>query len=290
VRTILGLTALMDDTTNLEEVIKAYADSLEANGKAEKTILWYTENLLRIEVWLEEQLGRKAVVGDLDVEICEAYLAYRRRIGRAAATVRGDAMTLKAFASWLARKRSIKGRRQDSVLTHLSGGPAKDKDTRDQEPLTDEELERLLAHFDPNTFNGLRTGCLMRLMVDCGCRQGEALSARARDIVWPRNEVVITGKTGTRSVKFSDETAAWLDRYVREREGWARDGVECLIINERGHPLGENGLYTCSPGYVGRSASLACTRIFSVTGGRPISAGSIAAISWTSRSAAAGPT
>jgi hypothetical protein len=39
----------MDDTTNLEDVIKASADSLEANGKAEKIILWYTENLLRIE-------------------------------------------------------------------------------------------------------------------------------------------------------------------------------------------------------------------------------------------------
>jgi integrase/recombinase XerC/integrase/recombinase XerD len=95
-----------------------------------------------------------------------------------------------------------------------------------------------------NTFTGLRNGCLIRLMVDCGCRQGEALSARARDIVWPRNEIVITGKTGTRSVKFSDETAAWLDRYARERNKWAREEVECLIVSERGQALGPNGLYS----------------------------------------------
>ena len=55
-------------------------------------------------------------------------------------------------------------------------------------------------------------------MVDCGCRLTEALTARTRDIAWPHNELVITGKTGTRSVKFSEETASWLELYDRERQ------------------------------------------------------------------------
>jgi integrase len=194
VRQLLGLTELMDNNVELKEVVRAYADSLEANGKAEKTIVWYTANLLRFDAWLEGQKEACPNLGDLTVEICEAYLAHRRRGGKAAATVRGEAMTLKAFGSWLARKRSINGHRQESTLSYLTGGPVRDKDTRDQQPLTDEELERLLAAFDPATFIGLRNGCLIRLLVDCGCRQGEALSARSRDIVWPRNEVVIYGQ------------------------------------------------------------------------------------------------
>lgn len=31
---------------------------------------------------------------------------------------------------------------------------------------------------------------------------------------------------------------------MRERQTWAHYGVECLIINERGYPLGENGQYS----------------------------------------------
>ncbi len=101
---ILGLTNMNNDTP-LSDAIEAYARSLEAPGKAEKTILWYVANLLRFTEWLQVG-GLTGVLGDLGIEIAEEYLAKRRRDGKAAATRRGDAMSLKAFSTWLARKRS----------------------------------------------------------------------------------------------------------------------------------------------------------------------------------------
>jgi site-specific recombinase XerD len=227
---ILGLT-IMDQNTPLSNAIQAYARSLEAAGKAEKTILWYTANLLRFETWLHDG-DRPGVLGDIGIEIAEEYLAQRRRDGKAAATRRGDAMSLKAFSTWLARKRSYPRRGATPLLRELDGGPSRDKDTRDQEPLSDAELEGLLARFNPETFVGLRNGAFIRLMVDCGCRLTEALTARTKEILWPLNELVIIGKTGTRSVKFSEETAHWLELYEKERRNLADDLVETLIVTD----------------------------------------------------------
>ena len=98
---ILGLTNMNNDTP-LSDAIEAYARSLEAAGKAEKTIVWYIANLLRFNEWLRAG-GLTGVLEDLSIEIAEEYLAQRRRDGKAAATRRGDAMSLKAFATWLAR-------------------------------------------------------------------------------------------------------------------------------------------------------------------------------------------
>jgi integrase len=239
---ILGLTT-MDQKTPLSDAIEACARSLEAAGKAEKTILWYTANLVRFEGWLRDG-ERTGVLGDIGIEIAEEYLACRRREGKAAATRRGDAMSLKAFSTWLARKRSYPGKGVTSLLRDLDGGPSRDKDTRDQEPLSDDELERLLARFNPETFVGLRNGAFIRLMVDCGCRLTEALTARTKDIVWPHNELVITGKTGTRAVKFSEETARWLELYERERQSVVQPGVATAIVSEDGTPLTENGAHS----------------------------------------------
>ena len=61
---ILGLTN-MDDNTPLSDGIEAYARSLEAAGKAEKTILWYIANLLRFGAWLQEEEWRESL------EICQ---------------------------------------------------------------------------------------------------------------------------------------------------------------------------------------------------------------------------
>jgi integrase len=239
---ILGLTT-MDQNTPLSDAIEAYARSLEAAGKAEKTILWYTANLLRFETWLHDG-DRPGVLGDIGIEIAEEYLAQRRRDGKAAATRRGDAMSLKAFSTWLARKRSYPARGATPLLRDLDGGPSRDKDTRDQEPLSDEELEALLGRFNPETFVGLRNGAFIRLMVDCGCRLSEALTARTKDILWPLNELVITGKTGTRSVKFSEETAHWLELYEKERRNPVLDSVETLIVTDEGVSLTENGAHS----------------------------------------------
>src|SRR2546428_3319387 len=120
---ILGLTN-MDHNTPLSDAIEAYARSLEAAGKANKTILWYTANLLRFEHWLHEG-DRPGVLGDLSIEIAEEYLAQRRRDGKAAATRRGDAMSLKAFSTCLARKRSYPSRGVTSLLRDLDGGPSR---------------------------------------------------------------------------------------------------------------------------------------------------------------------
>src|SRR6266852_108732 len=223
----------MNNDTLLSDAIEAYARSLEAAGKAEKTILWYIANLLRFNGWLRAG-GLNGVLGDLTIEIAEEYLAQRRRDGKAAATRRGDAMSLKAFSTWLAGKRSYPARGSSSTLRDLDGGPSRDKDTRDQEPLSDEELEELLGRFNPETVVGLRNGAIIRLMVDCGCRLTAALTARTKDILSPLNELVITGKTGTRSVKFSEETARWLELYENERRDLVLDSVETLIVTDEG--------------------------------------------------------
>ena len=183
------------------------------------------------------------VLGDLLIPVAEAYLADRRSNGSKTSTRHGDAMSIKAFGSWLANNRKYP-QAGASVFRDLKGGKARGKDSREQRPLDDDELARLLGTFNITTFCGLRNGTLIRLMLDCGCRLGEALGALDTHIAWTRNEVEIVGKTGTRSVKFSEETASWLAAYRKARQRIVQDGIEELIVTDEGTPMTESGAHS----------------------------------------------
>lgn len=247
----------LNHDTPLLDVMEAYVDAITAEGLADKTINWYSQNLVRFHAWLAHN-ERPCTLADLEPLTVERYLAARRKgevsyvvngaektlAPAKAGTRRGDAATLKAFATWLADRRGYTNEGGTSVLAALPAGRKKDKDTRDQEPLTDEELARLLGFFRTDSFLDLRNSVTIRLMVDSGCRLGEALTARAQDINWPRNELIVTGKTGTRPVKFSDDTSVVLSRYLKARERRVALGVDVLITNDEGRVWTDGGAET----------------------------------------------
>jgi site-specific recombinase XerD len=100
----LALTTEMDNNTTIRDAVEAYVLSLQSADKSERTIVWYAANLLRFDNWLQSQ-GMAGVLGDLLIPVAEAYLADRRSNGSKTSTRHGDAMSIKAFGSWLANNR-----------------------------------------------------------------------------------------------------------------------------------------------------------------------------------------
>jgi integrase/recombinase XerD len=88
--------------------------------------------------------------------------------------------------------------------------------------LSPEELKRVFNQFDKSTFHGYRNWMITRLLLDTGCRAGEALAIEPKHIDFQHKSILIVNPKNKKqrfvyfSTKFSVELKNWLkyhDRY-----------------------------------------------------------------------------
>jgi integrase len=123
---------------------------------------------------------------------------------------------------------------------------------------TEAEIERLIAeaertHRVVNTTSEiiatypdhLRDTAMIRFFIDTGCRLGEVAALEIENLDLSQRRARVTGKTGTRTVSFSDDTAAALDRWLRLRKRNRRPDVIASPLVWIGHrgPMTYWGVY-----------------------------------------------
>lgn len=97
--------------------------------------------------------------------------------------------------------------------------------------LDDDSLTRLLLAPDVHTLDGLRDKAILELLFSTGLRVSELASLNRDQINLNRLEFGIVGKGGKERVVFiSHESAAWLDRYLTNRD----DDFKPLFIRYQG--------------------------------------------------------
>jgi integrase/recombinase XerD len=102
---------------------------------------------------------------------------------------------------------------------------------KENEYLSEKELESLLSAIDITTRAGLRTRTLLEVLYATGMRIGEAIPMNREDVDWENKEaVIINAKSKVKEkVYFSDRSLEWLKRYLDSRT----DDNPALFISGR---------------------------------------------------------
>ena len=138
-----------------------------------------------------------------------------------ASTVRLRLMALKCFARWLADEEGFDA---DGVLAvkppKLAQAPVAD--------MSEDEIGRMLKTCDGTALNHKRDKAILLLLTETGLRASELLALDITDVDLDACLLVVRkGKGGkSRRVKFSVNTSAAIDRYVRARHRAVRRPTE----------------------------------------------------------------
>jgi site-specific recombinase XerD len=220
----------------VSQLFKQFEASCRAKRLSEATVFWYGR---MVGEFLAFHPGLQ--VGQLDRQAAVDFLAAQRgrltKHGRplSSQTVHGQYRALRSFSAWLAREDFTEG----DVLADLEA-PKRDKEII--EPLTAEEIRRILDACDRRTDLGARNFALIVSYLDTGLRATELLSVKLKDAHIERGVLKVFGKGAKeREVAFGGETQKILLQY---RMMWRPQDIESpyLFVNRDGKPLTWNAL------------------------------------------------
>ena len=138
------------------------------------------------------------------------YLAFRKRCGLAAASVKIEVVALKIFFRWLASRSRI-AHDPAEVL------PLPRIERYLPETLNEQAAEQLLAAVDVNVPRGLRDRAMLELLYASGLRAGELTGARLENLDLDARVIRVTGKGGkTRLVPVGTKACEAITAYLEK--------------------------------------------------------------------------
>ncbi|MEX2158160.1 MAG: tyrosine-type recombinase/integrase [Dehalococcoidia bacterium] len=170
----------------LERLKEAYAVYNQVVGKSPRTIQWYNQKLELFERFL----GDGCELADFTLESARAYIAdlqnRRARYERngyvkdksgtlSSAYIQGFARALRAFSTWLNQE----GYTDTNVLQPLKPPRIQRKVIQ---PLTDEEVGRILGRLKQNDPYAARAYAMIWTLLDTGLRASELCGLRVEDM------------------------------------------------------------------------------------------------------------
>jgi site-specific recombinase XerD len=185
----------------LPQAIDYFLTTLTLEGKSPRTILWHRKKLPAFAKFLRDS-GRSLKVSELTVDDARAFIKHlmdrttrysghvlRREMegGLAPTTIHGYARSMRTFASWLQRE----GYMDENIFEGLK--PPKLPQTLIQ-PLTEDEIRKILLLIPPNTAEGVRNYAIVLTFLDTGIRLSELLNLKIADIDFASGQFKVFGK------------------------------------------------------------------------------------------------
>lgn len=170
----------------LKKLVSHFAQSNKAEGKSPKTIAWYEEMLKDFDRFLDKT-KKKTTIANLDVELVREFIVQEQERGLSPYTVQGKVRSLKSFSSWLFNE----GYTSENVLLTLKLPKVP---VNLIEPLTDEEIEKLVSYQNQLTAIGSRNIALLVLLLDSGLRVSELCGLRFDDAHIEEGYLKVFGK------------------------------------------------------------------------------------------------
>jgi integrase len=249
-------------------LVDSYARSLRASNRSPATIdRVYLPALLSLETFLRDELGHSTRVGAIRREHVESFLvALRERPGRkgqpmSAATVSKVYRALRPFFGWLLE--------EDEIETDpMARIPRPRVEEKHKTPLTEHDLERILATCSGKTFEERRDTAIIRLLGSTGIRRGEleGLTVESVELGRDGGRAYVEPRTSKsrrgRFVAFGPKTATAIDRYLRMRAGHPlaehrdRRGMRPLWLGTRGREALAGGAFLLMLRRRGRAAGI----------------------------------
>jgi integrase/recombinase XerD len=222
---------------------RRYVEALTVQHRSVSDVRTRRSKLAHFHAWcVERGIEQPGQVTHAHMGQFQGHLFRYRKLDGKPLTINGQRVTLftlEMFFRWLVRQKVI------------ASNPAADlelpKRTDDlREPLTLEEVEKVLALPDLGTPDGLRDRVVLELFYATGIRRVELTNLILSDIDRERGTLHVRLGKGKkdRFVPVGERALAWVAKYEREaRPVQASDpAVRHLFLNQYGQPLSSDGL------------------------------------------------
>ena len=229
----------------LDHLIEGFKLSCATEGKAAKTIEWYTCYLVKFRQFLESR-RMPTDVAQINRDHIRAFIRYLQTEARcprsdkllSQATVQGYVRTLKAFFSWLMREEYL-------ANNPMAGIPVPKASTKIINTFTDDQIAQLAQGWQRPNGNNSRNLAILLLMLDSGLRVSEVTGISLDDVDLEAGQIRITMAKGgnERIVPIGSVVRRALWKYINyHRSRPLTDNVTGLFLSERGLPLTRNGV------------------------------------------------
>jgi integrase/recombinase XerC len=215
-----------------EKVISSYCISLEALGRAPRTISTNKERLVDLQKFLDRRGVNE--IEEINPELIDLYISSSYRKGLSIFTVAGRIQVLKAFFGWSVKRNYL----LQSPAAHLKK-PRLNHQASDK-AILQEDLAAMIL-FARHSKKEIEELALM-IFADTGCRTGELCGISIGDIDFENNEILVDGKTGKRLLDFTEKTSIVLKSYIASR-GTIPYSSQALFLNNAGKQMTMNQIY-----------------------------------------------
>lgn len=201
---------------DLASHLRLYERSLRAANRAEPTIYKYVLTAQQLIAFFTET-GMPTEASAVSREHVEAFIEHTLTVAKPS-TAATRYQALRVFFNFLVEEGEITA----SPMARMHPPIVPEQQT----PIVgDDALKKLLATCSAKTFDDLRDNAILRLFIDSGCRLAELSGLQIDDLDFEADVAHVLGKNRRpRAIPFGNNTAAALERYLRERR--KRAGVE----------------------------------------------------------------
>ena len=170
----------------LGKLILHFEQSNKAEGKSSKTVVWYTEMLSGFVRFILST-GEAVALANLNPTTVREFIIYEQGRGLSPFTIQAKVRALKAFSSWLYSE----GYSGENLLSNIKLPKAPSKMIQ---PLTEEEINRLLGPQNALTAIGSRNTAILVTLLDCGLRVSELCNILFKDAHIEEGYLKVWGK------------------------------------------------------------------------------------------------
>jgi len=236
-------------TLTIDQLIKLYEISNQAEGKSPKTVSWYRDISGLFACYLHDECGQDDI-SIFTKDTVRNYILYLRERPRfqghrftpshgkvSAKTVQGHVRALKAFSTWLYTEGYTEDNRLQSIK--LPKAPAKLI-----EPLTPDEIQKIMDSIDIHSYTGTRNHALLITLLDTGIREDEITGVTLNNLNLQDGCIKVMGKGAKeRIVPIGRYTQMILSDYVRKtRPEPVDNALNALFLSQHGIPITANAI------------------------------------------------
>lgn len=233
-KTVRARLAAQSDVTiptySIEDAISIFIGVKKAENLKQKTLEGYESNLRYFMEWMNDNYP-DASINDVTINILREYIMWcanekeyykghpfksdldKQRRGLSPASINVRIRTLKTFFSTLKEEEIISRNPTDNLSLMKV-------DIDSVQPLTEDEIRRLLAAPDQSFYAQFRDYCILVLMLDTGMRLNEICSLEIKDVDLRARQIILPAKKNKnrkpRVLPISNETVRLLLQLITE--------------------------------------------------------------------------
>ncbi|TCC26732.1 tyrosine-type recombinase/integrase [Kribbella speibonae] len=220
---------------DLSDLLQSWLLALKADGRADNTLTLYRQGVEAYLSWCDSE-GLPQVLDRTQVRTWTSAL---QDGGAEPATVAARQSAVRRYSKWLWQE-------DEQETDPLAGMRPPKQAEKLVNPLTEDELKRLLKVCAGKTFEDRRDEAVIRVLANSGMRPGECAALWVSDVDLLSGLVVIRkSKTGKgRVAHIGPKTCAAVDRYLRMRRAHKQADGPMLWLGTRGRGFSYAALWS----------------------------------------------